>query len=421
MSSSDRAISPVVGGALLLVIVVLLVATSGVMIFALVDQEPAAPTARLDLTSNDQDCTYVLVHRGGDTLDGDRIRIRGSATPNALEGQTLSASDRVRIEPKQDKLSVVWAGPDGDTTYTLASFMVDRITSGGVIWSCMADTLFTSDSTGLLAISGDNGSSTALSATSNVEALGPPQTDLTGDARRDVPFINGSGVLKLTNATNETTTLATSNDISGTIESSKTRIGVGSWNGSGPSVFFINQNHDTIYRVSASGTPKVVATPGNGAQAVVGVGDIDGDGADELVFADSSQYLRYLESDGTTNKTEQGQTGSNNGIGAGALADFDGDGTVSVVAVDGNGNVKFVGEASSEGGEGTTTLTSTDAKKAPITAADVDGDGAPEIVYVGNDNGKLKYVDDVGNTNTVEFLRNEEGNKIAGSDTTGIV
>jgi hypothetical protein len=46
----------------------------------------------------------------------------------------------------------------------------------------------------------------------------------------------------------------------------------------------VNETHDTLYRVTASGSPVAVATSGNGVQAVSGIGDVEGDGDDEIVY-----------------------------------------------------------------------------------------------------------------------------------------
>ncbi|PSP48910.1 hypothetical protein BRC75_05245 [Halobacteriales archaeon QH_7_69_31] len=165
----------------------------------------------------------------------------------------------------------------------------------------------------------------------------------------------------------------------------------------------------------------MVATPGTGVQAVSGVGDVDGDGDDGLVFADASQTLRYLEPDGSTATLEDGQTGSNVGIGAGAVTDLDGDGVASIVAVDGNNDVKIVCASTADGGEGTTVITAADAEKSPPTVADVDDDGNEEIADVGRADGKVKYVDDVDGSNDIAYLQDDGGDRIDGSAGTGLV
>lgn len=397
-------------------IVVLLSVVTTALAFGLLEESSPAPTTRFEI--DDGACGYELRHVAGDRIDGDRIELEGADDADALAGRSFVAGDRQRIDPAADEIAVVWSAEGTDDSYVLAEFEVDPDAGDGP-WGCPG-TVYTADTATIDSVDGDGGTVETLSATSDARALGPP-LDLTGDGTPDVPFVDGSGELKLTNSTNGTTTLADGSAIPGDIEHAKTRLGVGSWDGSDRSVFFVNENHDTLYRVTPSGTPVAVASPGNGVQAISGIGDVDGDGTDELIFADASQQLRYLEPDGTTENVDDGQTGSNNGIGAGALADFDDDGTVSVVVVDGSNDVKITGEPTASGGEGTTTLTAPDAAKAPPTVADVDGDGDDEIVYIGLAGGKLKYVDDVGGDDHVRYLEDDDGDRIDGSDGSGLV
>lgn len=276
-----------------------------------------------------------------------------------------------------------------------------------------AKTVVFSSGSGLKAVSGDGGNRTSLPP-SNVNALGPLDTDLTGDGANDLPYIDSSGNLRIVDADGDGQTLVSSSDPSNP-ETSKTLMATGRWNGSDRSVFYANENNDAIYRVNNSGTPTVVAKPGDGAQAVMGTGDIDGDGTLELLFGDASQQVQYLEPDGTVTPLSGGQSGSNNGIGTGQPPDFDGDGVVRVVVVDGSNNVKIVGDA-----ESSKTFTSTDAKKSPVTAADVDGDGGLEVVYIAT-SGNIKYVDNPLAGSSVETLRDKSGNTVTASDELGVV
>ncbi|MFC6954389.1 type IV pilin N-terminal domain-containing protein [Halorubellus litoreus] len=415
--SRERAISPVVGGALLVAIVVLLATVTGAIVFGIADDEPPAPTARLRLEPTGS-CQFELTHRGGDRLDGDRITVQGLDDPDALAGERLAAEDAVAVDPTESTVRVVWSAPDGDTDHVLRTFEVDpSVTSG---WACTSGTVLTSDASGHITVLRPGENPIELSATSSLDALGTADVDVTGDGRSDVPYVTTGDAIAITNGTNETTTLATSSDISGTIEGAKTRVTAAAWNGNTPSVYFVDENHDTIYRVAPGESPTVVASPSDGAQAVLGPGDVDGDGDRELLFADGSQQLRYVEPSGGVEKVDNGQTGSNNGIGSGSVADFDDDGVVTVVTIDGSNDLKVVGEPTAQGGEGKTTIPSVDAAKAPVTIADVDGDASSEVVYVST-SGYLKYVDDVYGSQTVSFVRDADGDKVDADDATGVV
>ena len=414
--ADTRGISPVVGTMLLVGIVILLSIGVAALAFGLSEPVETAPTATLEMTAGD--CQYELRHTAGDPVDGDRTELVGVEDPDALAGRTLTAGDSVQLEPTADQVELVYESSDlnGDSVVERFDIDTDAIGGGG----CKA-TLYTATGGSIDSIAGDGSPVTTLSATADARALGPADVDLTGDGTDDPAFVEGGDAVVVTNATNGTTTLADDGDVPGAIEGSKTRLAVGSWDGSPRSVFFVNENQDTLYRVTPSGSPVAVATPGNGVQAVSGIGDVDGDGEDELVFADASQQLRYLEPDGSTATLEDSQTGSNVGIGAGAVTDLDGDGVASVVAVDGNNDVKLTGVSTADGGEGATVITAADAEKSPPTVADVDDDGDDEIVYVGLANGKVKYVDDVNGSNDVAYLHDDGGDRIDGSAGTGLV
>ncbi|MFC6975471.1 FG-GAP-like repeat-containing protein [Halomicroarcula sp. GCM10025709] len=188
-------------------------------------------------------------------------------------------------------------------------------------------------------------------------------------------------------------------------------------------MFFVNDTSPSaIYRATPAGGGTVVAAPGDGANAVVGPGDIDGDGTDELVFVDASQTVQYLEPGGSVQDTSV-SLGSSTGIGAGTMADFDGDGAVRVASVDGGNDIVLTDDT---GGD---TVTSGDvtggsaptAQKATTAAADVDGDSTPELVYLEESTGDVKYLDDIGSgTIDIEFLNDADGDRIDGYAQTGV-
>jgi flagellin-like protein len=414
----ERGISPLVGTALFIAIVVSLGVLVSTLVLGLADTGAVAPESKLAL-QDDAGCDARLVHEQGETLDGDQLRLEGAADPDALAGERLGAGDTAAVRPTADEVTVVWTAASDDTSHVLGQFDASSRTAS---WLCGTGTLYAGDSGDLTVVEAQDGTLTTLDVPSTIEALGPVTADLTGDGEMDIPYVDSAGRVNVTGPSNGTTTLASDADIAGSVEEAKTRLAVGSWDGSPTSVFFVNENHDTLYRVAGPGSaPVAVATPGNGVQAVVGVADVDGDPAAELVFADASQQLRALQPDGSVEVLEDGQLGSNNGIGAGTLVDVDDDGVHSVVAVDGGKDLKLAGDSTADGGEGTRTLATGVARKSPATVADVDGDGDDEVVFVSNDSQKLKYVDDLGGANTVELLPDADGNPIQRSEETGVV
>jgi hypothetical protein len=409
-----RGVSPVVGTMLLAGVVLVLSIVVLTMAFGLSLPADRPPTATFEMAEGE--CDHELRHATGNPIDGNRTELTGVEDPDALAGRTLTAGDTVSLDPTGDEVVLAWYGSDGGGSAIIERFDVDPDAPRGC-----STVLSTAAGGSIDGVGGDDEPVRTLSATSDATALGPADGDLTGDGTADTPFVEGGDTVVLTNETNGTTTLADDGDIPGAVEGSKTRLAVGSWDGSPESVFFANENQAKLYRVAPSTSPVAVATPGDGVQAVSGTGDVDGDDDDELVFADASQRLRYLDADGTTAALEDGQAGSDVGIGAGAVADLDDDGVASVVAVDGNNDVKIAGVPTADGGEGTTVITAADAEKSPPTVADVDGDGEDEIVYVGLADGDLRYIDDVRGNNEIAFLRDDGGDRIAGSAETGAV
>jgi flagellin-like protein len=414
--SDSRGLSPVVGGALLIAIVVVLVSFTAVAILGATDETPPAPTSNFQI--EEQDGGYVLKLTAGDRIDGDRITIQGIQNPELLQGQEFGAGDSVRITPTTGEVTIIWREQGtGGVSYELREFTIGPVSP---IAPFPSGTVFTGTGGDILQISGDSGEVTTLYSGTAVNGLGSAGTGIPSSGEASVPFVSTDETISVLNADGSVTTVTDDTAISDSIATEKTRLAVDRFDGSGPAVFFVNQTHDTIYRATPSGSPVTVASPSNGAQSIVGAGDIDGDGSEELIFGGSSQELRYLEADGATSTTGV-SSGSNNGIGTGSLADFDSDGQSEVGTVDGGNTIQFVDAG------GGSTVTSSDvagsstpqAKKAPTAAGDVDGDFETELIYVGNDNGKLKYLDNIGKTIEIEYLTDEDGDRIDGSDETG--
>jgi len=253
----------------------------------------------------------------------------------------------------------------------------------------------------------------------NAEALGST-ADVDGDGKQEMPYVDSSGDLKLNDTDGEEQTLVSVSDGSDTDpDSEKTLMTTGQWNGSDTSVFYANESATGVYRVRPGESPTQVAhMDSNGVDAVHAIGDIDGDGTDELIYADSSQEVRYLEPDGTKKTTGvTAGSGSNGGIGSGYIWDYDNDGTDETLIVDGSDNIEFVDSDGTD--EEIISISST----APLTVADVDGDGTNEIVFVagGESNNPVRYVDDVAGSPTIKDLVNESGDVLTANPDTGAV
>lgn len=313
-------------------------------------------------------------------------------------------------------LAVASVGSASLTGGSLAAFG-DGETDGGSLttdtWSRYPRRV-TYTSGGSLGSAVDSG--TASYGVGGVDVIGPVARGFAGSDYH-VPVVDGSDALLLVAKDGSQTSL----DLGSTTPRGKaSALAVAAWNGDPLSVYYPGGGASTLYRVAPGGTPATVAQPSNGIKAALGPGDVDGDGDRELLFADGSQQLRYVEPNGSLEKVVNGGTGSNDGIGAGSVADLDDDGVVAVVTIDGSNDLKVVGEPTAQGGEGKTTISSVDAAKAPVTVADVDGDDANEVVYVST-GGHLKYVDDVYGSPTISFVRDADGDTVDADDATGVV
>jgi len=338
-----------------------------------------------------------------------------------LQGtQTLNLTDSGFNDTKRDAVDVTLDAGESNTTVTLNWTTSNGDAGNGTVTVSSEDgndtALVTVNSAlnnesvvvyeGLTAVEGDGGRTTKL-APSGVSAVGPPDADLDGDGLTELPYVDGDGNLRYTNATDATTELVSSSaaESPGT---TATILATGTWNGSEPSVFYANEDSDTIYRVTADGTVTKFNEPGNGAQGVIGTGDIDGDGSKELLFVDGSQSIRYIDDDGTSTNLQNANAGSNSGgIGAGAVVTLNG--TTWVVFVDGSNQVAL---ATNDGGNQKQTVTAGAAKFSP-TAADVDGDGTVELVYVESGTQAVRYVNDpLGTLPSTEYLNDADGSII---------
>ena len=95
-------------------------------------------------------------------------------------------------------------------------------------------------------------------------------------------------------------------------------------------------------------------------------------------------------------------------------ADFDGDGTARIPIIDGSQNILLVDHNGN-----TVTLGGGGAAKSPLGTADLDLDGSPEIYYA-RSNGRLRFIDDVTNSNTVKDVTDAQNNQPRGERETGV-
>lgn len=120
ISTGRRGISPVAGGALLIALVTLLFAVSAVMFVNLTEEREPKPDVVLDIEANEGAVTHRLVHQGGDSLDGDKLRLRGTADDRTLEGDKLTTGSKRQFIPLEPEVDVIYEGEHG-TSYRLTT------------------------------------------------------------------------------------------------------------------------------------------------------------------------------------------------------------------------------------------------------------------------------------------------------------
>ncbi|GGK53916.1 type IV pilin [Haloarcula sebkhae] len=418
-SLPERAVSPVVGTVLLVGIVLLLAAVSAGFVFGLTEPQDPAPQATLALEQTDTPGEYRLVHESGDTIDGDRVTLRGVADPDALAGIAFTAGKSVVVQAQSDSVRVIWAEHDGaPSSYVLSTFSPTTTAD-----TLPVGTVFTGAPGGVRQIAGTTGDMTTLATPNEPTALGPA-TDIDSDGTIEIPYATSGGAIKLVATDGSVETVTTSIPTGAGIDTDKTRLASGTWDGC-TGVFFAGDDDD-VYCATTGGSTTRIADPGDGGTAILGIGDIDADSNDEFIFADASAQLQYYDSPGGT-PTPIGPTlGASTGMGAGTLGDFDSDGQTSVAVVDGGNDIHMVDASSDTKIESSDVVSGTapSAKQSAVAAADVDDDGADELVYIGDSSGKLRYVDNIDQSAGAwerKFLTDDSGSQVDGDVETGAV
>lgn len=242
--------------------------------------------------------------------------------------------------------------------------------------------------------------------------IGPAEVDFDADGRVEIPHVSGSDTIRLIDVTNESTTLP-SGDIDTT---GRSRLAVGTWNGSPVSVFYAGDG--TINRTTpgARSPVRLNATAAYGVRAPVGPADIDNDGSTEFVYVDGGGTLRALENASDTDPERVGSDGLVSGGGVGPAHDFDGDGAASIPFVDDDGNVTLIDGTGSRidlfAAHGISDGDPVDA--ASMAVRDVNDDGDAEIVYLRS--GRPYFLENVGNGSVREQLLEPDGD-LGSSDT----
>jgi hypothetical protein len=242
--------------------------------------------------------------------------------------------------------------------------------------------------------------------TNDADIIGGNVADIVAGSSADIPYISQNSSDVFATWIGASGDQALGKPSSPGLKKQKTRLSVGKWQPSslsGNIILAADSDTSKIIGIDSNGTTDTIADLSNGCGGVAGVEDIDADGNDEIVFIDSSQQLRYLTQNGSVSKIPNGTVGSNNSAGFGLPADF-GNGIV-VPHIDGSQNPAVI----DYNGDKTILNSSGVAKKAAVAPVDIDADGTLEFTFLGNANGKIKYIDDVYGTNAVKTFRHNGG------------
>jgi len=304
-------------------------------------------------------------------------------------------------------------------TYATTVTLTPAREPGGEDYAVAADpaarppgVVFVDDATGDL-VWATRTRTTTLDA-SGVEVLGPLRTDLDGDARLEVPYVDDAGALRVVDTANRTETWRTASSTHPP-PGPPSRLATSPDPAAPNGVLYADASGNSAFAATdPNGTSTEQHFSDDGVTAVAGSGDVDGDGVDELVFGDGSQQLRYRDDGGTEVKIPGGGYGKNNGHSIGSPTDFDGDGTARIPFVDGSNNLRLIDGAGNT--EELVDATNVTVAKTALAVDDWDGDGALEIVFVAGD-GDLWYVDDVaGGGTAVEITADLDGDGTSGAN-----
>lgn len=382
------------------------------------DQRELHEMLRTDLTITSADyrgnTLVVAIKNTGETelsVSETDLLVDGTFILDENRTSTLSSSGGTNLWAPGETLELSVELPTPDRVKVVTKHGV-AVTSPVAAFSLTANVAFTNGSSSLQSYGFDN-QFTSYAGTAT--AVGPPISNFVSENTREIPSVNSSSDVVVTTASGERTILASN------AKSGSARLSAGRWQGSDPSLFYVESGTKEIRRVTSNGTATAISANSDvEAQGVAGIGDIDGDGSDELIYGGNgpggtSNSVIYIDEEGTVVGTRVGY-GTNNGIGLGEPADFDGDGRVRVPYVDGSNNIKLV----DDGGGTTKLISSGAAAKAPMATGDFDDDELLEIYFVGSDSGQLRVLDNATVDNTVRTVTDDQGTSTTADNDAGV-
>jgi PKD repeat protein len=346
-----------------------------------------APSASVTTTCTQLSCAFDA--SGSSDPDGSIVDYTwdfGDGNSSYSSGADPTV-DHTYASPGTYTVTVTVTDDDGATATASTTVTVTQVTTG-VVYADANQYVHTVDR---------NGNVLTFDSLGSAEAMSPADVDFDGDGVDEIAYVNGSAGITLVDRNNESRPVLTGG-------AKKTAIAVGTWQGSAASVFYASSNDGSLYRKAPGGSAVELADfGGQSVVSVGGIGDVDGDGNDEIAVALSNGKLGVVDDDGRALEPNV-NIGSNNNWGIGTPADFDGDGTARVPVVDGNNNLNLVSCSIQTTGGGKnidcteTTVVNGGATKTAVGAYDYDGDGVADLVYA-DTNLQIAYYDPADGSN----------------------
>jgi hypothetical protein len=146
----SRAATPVTGIILLVAITAILAATVSIYVFGL-PESLADPAPAASFTAEQTEDTVRITHTSGETIEGDRLSIRGGTVTSIPE--TIEAGRSIEVTPSSETLTLIWE--NDETSAILATFNVTPATAGGGGINCTQTSVtIRSDINGDVVVSG---------------------------------------------------------------------------------------------------------------------------------------------------------------------------------------------------------------------------------------------------------------------------
>lgn len=367
---------------------------------ALATSVPTGETSRMLTATNRLNQTLAVTVSLVNGSSGDATLHAGGSSGDSVSaslapGETTSVDAAVDCGADALHLSI---------TATNGSFRFHASRTVETVARCGDDTVsrplvYVNTAGELRTLAGPNAAPTKYSVTP--ETIGPATVDFDGDGTADVPYSPDGSTIALTDGSGTRT-------LNGTLYDTPSRLWTGAWNGSGDAVYYASaSNSKNVRRVVPGGSPARAVTTKAGA--VVGVADLNGDGARELLVVGGSQQIRIAFQNGTARKADVSVATTN---AVGSPADFDGDGVRRIPLVGSSNNLDLTHVDAD--GSVTTTKVVGGVEKTGVASLDWDGDGTPEILYVDASSHRLMYVDDVTGAATTHRVQSANGNVTVG-------